>query len=128
MRTPGKNTWNGPNGTRTSRTRPNLFHANFFPEPSVPAESGPSPSDDFPNPNLAEWIKKALELDSDADKISHIELAIKQFEQQREGSPEYSSSSSSSLPYTHDLLSPTTTAVRKRKENGVTRIPKPSFY
>jgi len=153
-RTNGKNTWTGPSpvapgatGGNRSRMRPNLFNSNFFNNSEVIARPQPlrtkSNDSDFSNtsstiePNLAEWIKRALELDSDADKISHIELAIQQFENQnqREDSPELSSYNSNSstdnqesLPYIEDSSLNSNLSIRKRKENGITKIPRPSFY
>lgn len=137
----GKNTWSGPNpsngslGGRSSRARPNLFRSNFFnPEEPIRTDSNESEISDSSGEgrsNLAEWIKKALELESDADKISHIELAIKQFEKQsRQESPDSTNSSilANSLPYNNSCTNNSLITVRKRKENGSTKIPKPSFY
>ena len=142
--TPGKNgTWNGSNPAR--RQRANLFQAPYFGQQHQQQQgdsmdnldSGEPPSEEFPD--LAMWIKKALELDLDADKISHIEMAIKQFEQRREQSPEHhstslpysvnndSSSSCASTP-TNNMLTAKTLPIRKRNDNGITKIPKPNFY
>ncbi|CAG7730034.1 unnamed protein product [Allacma fusca] len=142
-RIPGKNTWNGPNTPR--RQRANLFQAPFFgpgagrgehsvSRTAAPHDSVDNLSEDLSNdcPDLAMWIKKALELDQDADKISHIELAIKQFEEQREKSPEHKSTS---LPYSvNDSATNNLTQqqkqlpIRKRNDKGITKIPKPNFY
>lgn len=152
----GKNTWNG-NSRSSSRARPNLFHANYFNNSRSNSRTDleHQNADDETSAhslNLAEWIKKALELDSDAAKISHIEQAIKQFEQQGPNN-NYNNSSmmpdfevgSMSLPYStnYDSLSPSSSelpsisstissfsigGIKKRKDNGLTRIPKPNFF
>ena len=76
----GKNTWNGntKRSASSSRIRPNLFQANYFNnngefDQTQNEGDGQTPSSDEAGSqslNLAEWIKKALELDSDAAKIS----------------------------------------------------------
>lgn len=141
-RTPtgGKNTWNGYGTGPRVRPRPNLFQSDLFTNKRQNSDLGQGQDEGDYNtasdlPDLASCIRKALELRSDAEKISHIELVIKQYELQRSDSlPQ--SDESVSLPYLNhqgSLSAPpkslgNNVIVSKRKETGFTKIPKPNFY
>jgi len=137
VRTSGKNTWNGYSTGPRPRNRPNLFQQDVFSgrntqKPSCEYEAGDS-NEVVAYPDLAACIKRALELDSDQDKISHIELVIQQYEKKKGGelSPTLSDREAISLPFVSPLdqsLSPKSITISKRKENGMTKIPKPNFY
>lgn len=120
----GKNTWNGSN---RARVRGNLFQTDLFTTDGAGDKSTAADID------LATLIRTALELPSDEDKISHIELALKQLEA-KEIRRNSSDGHSVSLPYTTSTSADSSpihsksSLVRKRRENGSTKIPKPVFY
>lgn len=130
----GKNTWNGPNVGQRQRLRGNLFQADLFNDKSM--ENGDKAKTynvaELTDIDLATLIRTALELPSDEDKISHIELALKQLEEKqvRRNSTDahsvslpYSSNSAESSPMHSKSVN-----IRKRRDNGSTKIPKPVFY
>jgi hypothetical protein len=136
-RTSGKNTWNGYGTGPRTRNRPNLFQQDIFNGQSARTPQFENQSEESSNPvvfpDLAACIKRALELDSDQDKISHIELVIKQFEQQKSGdqSPTSIDREAVSLPFIScpdQSFGAKSLTINKRKENGMTKIPKPNFY
>jgi len=134
----GKNTWNGSPMTAKHKVRPNLFHAEYNGQSSCSMredenlpDSGLADSSGN-NAGLAECIRKALTLESNEEKIYHIEQFIKSYEQQRQHVTQ-ESPSALSLPYDNSgcSLFPRTVpvlAARRRKFSGNTRIPQPNFY
>lgn len=135
QRASGKNTWNGYGTGPRTRNRPNLFQSDLFGNKCqvsdkchtpLQTQLGDCPSPELPD--LASCIRQALELHSDAEKISHIELVIKQYELQRNDSIP---NESVSLPYIHtgSFSAPAKSLnISKRKETGITKIPRPNFY
>lgn len=131
----GKNTWTGPNTGFRSRIRGNLFQTDLFADKSN-NDSKTRNGEEFKDLDLATLIKTALELPSDEDKISHIELALKQLEAKQTQTRRSSIDGQSvSLPYSANnsvesspLHSKAPAVIKKRKENGITKIPKPIFY
>lgn len=133
----GKNTWNGYGTGPRVRARPtvqNLFGQSKRQNSDLGVGQGRRPSLagdsnlDSPLPDLASCIKQALELNSDAEKISHIEMMIKQYESQR---PDIVPNETISLPFINSgslSAPPKPVGVNKRKELGFSKIPKPKFF
>lgn len=131
----GKNTWNGPNSGHRTRLRGNLFQTDLFNDKSMEGgDKGKTYNVAGLNEiDLATLIRTALELPSDEDKISHIELALKQLEAKEQVRRNSTDGHSVSLPYTSNSAESSphhskSLAIKKRKDNGSTKIPKPLFY
>ncbi|CAL8115638.1 unnamed protein product [Orchesella dallaii] len=125
-RAAGKNTWNGSNVGPRPRLRGNLFQDDLF-------HNKHEVMDQQQELVLANLIKAALELPSNDEKISHITLALEQLEARQPSRQNSVEGHSVSLPYNSNSAgsSPVhskSVTIKKRKDNGSTKIPKPVFY